>query len=374
MSGGGRPVRALAIGPRQHPGERGGVAIGGTRVLFEETLRQLAGRGFELDVIDTSRPRQNIPVWSIRLHELRAFARVLWGVLTRVRGSDVVFLNISSRAAWAVATAIWLACALARTPLALRFFGGSLHRTYARYDPLRRWLAHGTWLRSPAVYVETRQLCREFGARERFRWLPNTRDLNGAAAAAPPSEGVRRLVMIGQLRMDKGLREALEAARRLPDGCVLEVFGPQMPDTDFMPFAGHPRAMYCGVLDPAEVPGVLARQDLLLFPSYYEHDGVPGIIIEAFQCGVPVVATPLNGVPDIVEDGENGLFVEPRSSEDLREAILRLIGDPELYGRLREGARRRGEDFRSARWYDALARDLGALAAGAPLAPAADRA
>lgn len=374
MNGGGGTARVLAIGPRQHPGERDGVAIGGTRVLFEETLRQLAERGFDLDVIDTSRPRQNIPAWSIRLHEMRAFARVLWGVLTRVRGNDLVFLNISSRAAWLVASAIWLICGATRTPLALRFFGGSLHRTYLRYGPLRRRLAHATWLRSSAVFVETQELCRDFGSREGFRWLPNTRDLNGAAAAAPPSGDVRRLVLIGQLRMDKGLGEALEAARRLPAGCVLEVFGPQMPDTDFTLFAGHPRASYCGVLDPAEVPGVLARQDLLLFPSYYEHDGVPGVIIEAFQCGVPVVAAPLNGVPDIVEDGVNGLFVEPRSAADLRAAILRLIDDPGLYGRLREGARRRGEDFRSARWYDALAGDLGSLAAGVPLASVADRA
>ena len=57
----------------------------------------------------------------------------------------------------------------------------------------------------------------------------------------------------------------------------------------------------------------------------------------------------------------NGLLVEPRSVDSLKAAIGRLLDDPELYRRLCEGARARGEVFRSRHWYDEVARDLRAL-------------
>ena len=351
-------MRVLIVGPRQHA-DRDGVAVGGTRVLFEETVRQLAARGFELDVVDSSRPRQNLPFWKIRARELWAFARVLLGVLTRVRRNDVVLLNLSSNAAWALATSIWLICAAARRPLALRFFGGSLHRVYGGYGPLRRRLADRGWLRSALIFVETQQLCRDFGGAARVRWLPNTRDIDSPAA---DRERVRRLIFLGQLRMEKGLGEALEACRSLPGDCRLSVFGPEMPGTDFSLFDGHPRADYGGVLEPPDALAALAQHDLLLCPSYYDGDGHPGVIVEAFQCGVPVVAAVGGGVADLVAHEENGLLIQPRSTGDLRAAITRLIDDPALYRRLCEGARRRGDFFRGARWYDSMAGELRGLA------------
>ena len=81
-------------------------------------------------------------------------------------------------------------------------------------------------------------------------------------------------------------------------------------------------------------------------------------MLEALQCGRPVIATSWGSVPEVVEDGKSGLLVEPRSTAALREAIRRVIGDPELYRALCAGARRRGEFFRSGKWYDELAADL----------------
>ena len=134
-----------------------------------------------------------------------------------------------------------------------------------------------------------------------------------------------------------------------------------MPDTDFSLFEGHPRADYGGVLEPGEVPRVLGEHDLLLYPSYFRGEGYPNAILEAFQCGVPVVAARWGGVPELVEHEERGLLVEPRSAVAVRSAIERLLGDPGLYRRLCEGARRRGEYFRSGAWYDRMASDLCSL-------------
>ena len=106
---------------------------------------------------------------------------------------------------------------------------------------------------------------------------------------------------------------------------------------------------------------MLCEHDLLLFPSYYSMEGYPGVILEAFQCGLPVVAARWRSVPEIVEHEENGLLVEPRSAAAVRSAIERLLADPDLYRRLCKGAERRGEYFRSAVWHDRMAADLRGL-------------
>jgi glycosyltransferase involved in cell wall biosynthesis len=54
------------------------------------------------------------------------------------------------------------------------------------------------------------------------------------------------------------------------------------------------------------------------------------VLLEAMAAGKPVVATRIGGSPDIVADGETGLMVAPHDPEDLRQAIARLLSDPQL--------------------------------------------
>ena len=348
-------TRVLAIGPLPTAGH----AIGGSRTLFAETVQQLELRGFALDILNTSRPRSGLAPWRMHCAGLVVLARVMWGTLQRVPRAQLVFLNMSSSAAIGVASVIWLICQVARRPLALRFFGGTLPELYQGYSYMGRWLADRTFLRCPLVYMETHYLLRAFGNPSNFRWLPNTRDITPPPRARRTE--VRRLVFAAQLWMNKGLAEALEACRALPEDCHLTVFGPVMRDTDLSLFKGHPRATYGGVLEPDEMPRALNEHDLLLFPSYRLHETYPGIIIEASQCGVPVIAARWGDIPEIVHHEQDGLLVEPRSTADLQAAIERLLHDPDLYQRLCEGAARRGECFRSAAWYDQVARDLRSL-------------
>ena len=353
-------VRLLLIGPLPARSASLTEPIGGARVTFAEAVRELDRRGFDLDIINTGRPRPNLPVWRILGYELFTFARVVRSVLRRARRADLVFLHMSAYAALPAASTIWALCRVLRRPLALRFFGDSLYFTYHRYGRARRWLMDRTCLRAPLVYEE-RWTRRVFSSRNNFRWLANTRDIVPSETGRD-RDRVRRLVFMGQLRKEKGLAEALEACRSLPEDCRLRVFGPRMPNTDFSLFDGHPRATYAGVLEPEQAPRVFAEDDLLLFVSYMKSEGTPGVVIEAFQCGVPVVATAIGGVPEMVEHEKSGLLVAPRSVPELKAAIERLMDDPALYRRLCAGARRRGEFFRSERHFDRLAKELRALA------------
>ena len=367
-------LKVLLIGPLPSPTE----VIGGSKVSFQETVRNLQHRGFDVVVLNTTRPRANLSPLRRRASDLFAMMRIIRDMLPHLKDAHVAVLNMSLFGLWFVVPCLSAYCRLAGVPLVLRFFGNG-HRFY-RFGPLARWFAGKMILRRPLVYVETMRLQKHLDAAN-VRWLPNVRNVMPRDPQRPRPETPRQvanMVFIGQLRMAKGVREALDASRDLPDDCRLTVFGPCMADMDMSLFEGHPRAAYGGTLAPDDVVDTLAEQDLLLFPSYWVSEGYPGVVVEAFQMGIPVVATRWNDIPELVEDGYNGLLVEPRSATALRAAVERLRDDPHLYQRLCQGARRTGERFRSAIWYDEIARELRSLVEVGDIAcgpaPAASRA
>ncbi len=82
---------------------------------------------------------------------------------------------------------------------------------------------------------------------------------------------------------------------------------------------------------------MLSTFDVLLFPSVWEENS-PIVLREALLSGKPVIASNLGGVPEIVEDGVNGLLFDPFKEGDLLEKTRRILGDRDLLKRLIEGA------------------------------------
>jgi len=80
-----------------------------------------------------------------------------------------------------------------------------------------------------------------------------------------------------------------------------------------------------GRVAPEDVPLFLQGSDFLVLPSHSE--GMPQAILEAMNCGLPVVATRVGGVPEAVLEGETGLLVEAKNVEQLRKAMERMITD-----------------------------------------------
>ena len=333
--------------------------IGGHKLLAIETLRELGQRGFTLEVLDTSGNVTNISPWAFQFSRLVRFLKVIWGVVMKIRRCQVALLILAPHSALVLASSVWAICRMAHRPLVIRPAGGDLSLVYAAYSTMARWLAKRAWMRCQLVYVETLHTYRNFNHLPNFRWFPGTRNVQVPTMVR--REEVRKLIFVSRLHMTKGLGEALDACRHLPEECHLHVFGPGMSDTNWSLFEAHPRATYGGVLEPEEIGRVLSGHDLLLFPSYYSGEGHPGVILEAFQCGLPVIAAKWRAVGELVVHEKNGLLVEPRSAGELRSAIERLLRNPDLYRRLREGAKHRGEDFRSMKWHDLMAADLRTL-------------
>lgn len=103
----------------------------------------------------------------------------------------------------------------------------------------------------------------------------------------------------------------------------------------------------------SDVPGLLPAFDVFLLPSRYE--GLPTVLVEAMACGIPVVATAVNAVSDVVVPGQTGLLVPPRRPDLMAAAVRYLLDRPAIAAQMAETARvRLGDRFGIAALRSAL--------------------
>jgi glycosyltransferase involved in cell wall biosynthesis len=175
-------------------------------------------------------------------------------------------------------------------------------------------------------------------------------DLPQAWGENPPdplSPDARLLLCICRLEPQKGVDVAIRALREIP-GAQLVVLGegPQRGELEQLA-----RELDVPVYLPGRVPDVAAwlrRADLLVHPVRWEGFGLA--LLEAMLASLPVVASKVSSIPEIVVDGETGLLVAPDDPEALAAAVNRVLADPSGYGE--RGRARARSDFSVAKMAD----------------------
>lgn len=146
------------------------------------------------------------------------------------------------------------------------------------------------------------------------------------------------LTFVGRLAPPKDLFTLLEAVKNLQDGVLLIVgdgeLRPQV-ERHIREQGLEERVRLLG--ERRDVPAILAASDIFALSSRWE--GLPYTIIEAMMAGLPVVATRVGGVPELVEDRITGFLVPTRDPKALAAAIQRLLDDPELRKRMGQAGR-----------------------------------
>jgi glycosyltransferase involved in cell wall biosynthesis len=105
---------------------------------------------------------------------------------------------------------------------------------------------------------------------------------------------------------------------------------------------GEERGRLTGGLTREDALVELSRARLLILPSRWE--GLPLVVLEAMALGVPVLAAPVGGVPEAIEDGDTGWLIDSREPDDWVEAIATVLADEPLCKEVAERARRRFEE------------------------------
>jgi glycosyltransferase involved in cell wall biosynthesis len=199
-----------------------------------------------------------------------------------------------------------------------------------------------TWHRQVDVYIALTEFCREKFIQgglpaEKIRVKPNF-------LANDP--GVRRepghyALFAGRLTEEKGLRTLMNAWASL-EGLPLKIAGagPLAPQVSAQIGSQQQGSIeWLGHRSHDEIVQLLKGAQFLVFPSeWYETFGL--VAIEAFACGVPVLASRLGALAEIIEEGRSGLFFEPGNAADLSDKVRWAIDHPNAMAAMGESARR----------------------------------
>jgi glycosyltransferase involved in cell wall biosynthesis len=188
--------------------------------------------------------------------------------------------------------------------------------------------------------------------------------------AAPPA--VPLILSVGRLRAKKGLDTLIDACAVLHQrgrafACEIVGYGEEQA-------ALQARIERLGLADRVRLAGKLAREQVIaryaraavyVQPSRIaadgDRDGIPNVLLEAMAMGLPVVASSVSGIPELVGHGHNGLLVEPDDPQALADAIAQLLNEPQRCADLGCRARRTVTDhFDNDRNLRLLAELLGA--------------
>ncbi len=151
-----------------------------------------------------------------------------------------------------------------------------------------------------------------------------------------PDRTCKRVLYMGRLEREKGVDEmpeiCFQVSRDIPDvKFVLCGDGPLKGwiETEFSKRGLEENLSCLGWIDGKEKLGILKSSSLFLLPSRFE--GMPMSVLEAMGLGLPVVATDVGGIPQIVQSGANGVLCAPGDTETMASAIVKILGNEDLY-------------------------------------------
>lgn len=273
-----------------------------------------------------------------------------------------------------------LAGALARTPLRVETRHYSDYHTrinkkwHVRLDQLCTRLSHGVI--AVSQHTADHMVTEEQSPREKLHVVLNGIDFGRVRLSDSydrervrrefVDEGTHLLLIAARLHPEKGYEHLFEAMAKLKprfngklrllvagNGALLNHYQEMVRSLgcdDVVTFLGFRK----------DLPDLMAAADLFVLPSVAEAFGL--VLAEALYLGTPVVATRVGGIPEIVEDGTDGVLVPPSASQALADAIVDLLNDPQRrqrlagVGREKVLARFRFEDM--VRSYEAFYRRL----------------
>jgi glycosyltransferase involved in cell wall biosynthesis len=291
-----------------------------------------------LATLDFNLPGLNGWVW------LRFFFHLCWVIYRR--RVDAIHVN-----SYVPGNYARLAAALMQVPIVIDHWHG-----FTRFNRKRRLICRALGRFTDLSLAVSRgvkdYLVAEIGLDPaKIRVVPNGVDLAALDAARPGPivrrelglpEGVPVIGLVGRLdHWGKGHKELFQAMVSLQAShpvCALIVGGGrrQAEMRELAASLGLGESVHF-LGQRQDVPDLLQAMDILVLPSYSE--GVSLALLEAMAAGLPVIATAVGGLPDVVADAETGLLIPPKDAAALAGAITRLLTDPARAQQLGANAR-----------------------------------
>jgi glycosyltransferase involved in cell wall biosynthesis len=320
--------------------------VSGTSISLKQLVNMLRGRkDIEMVFINTVLRRKTF------FGQIECVLRTSWATFRKASWADVVTFHVNEPQK---GIPIWLLTKIWRKPFVVRWFGGMDYRK------------SGSAFRRAAALFLLRQADVNL---KQTKWLKKRAEDDGSkqtiwysTSRLPPKKQVinnekkqcRRFIFAGQVKPTKGVFEIIDAGERFGEGITIDVYGDFFSGISDEVFKGLKRVRYGGTISSESVISVMAQHDALLLPTYHIGEGYPGVIVEAYFAGIPVICTNWQSIPEIV-DKTSGLFVSPRDTNSLYLAMNKLVEDDKFYAKLQKGAKAKRKMFSAQVWTDYFA-------------------
>jgi len=325
-------VKLLLIGSLKS--KKDPMKIGGVVVLFELLRSELRDKNIDFDVIDTLKDNYVNPIF--------AYLSIVFKLISTMHKYDHISLQATANSFITVGPIMIFFAKFLNKKTSMRKFAGNFNEIHSKSKGIKKYLIEYVLKNSDVNFFETKYLVEYFKPfNKETYWFPNVRKREMSASL--PREYRKRFVFIGTVNPEKGIDEICETINNLNEEYIVDIYGPIYDKKYSKEYFEKQNVSYKGALKPEEVVSILNKYDILLLPSYIE--GYPGIIIEAFSLGIPVITTKLTGIMEMVEDGFNGLLIDIKNSSQLTTAINTIDGS--IYERLSEEAIKSFDNFNS---------------------------
>lgn len=278
-----------------------------------------------------------------KLTQIYSFARALFliFILCFLNRKRIVHIHMASRGSCFRKTIIALMCVLTATPYVIHLHGGSFHVFFNKeLNNFTRRVVRFAFIHACSVIA----LSSSWKA-----WLKSGMQLsnvtvifNGVSAIQEQSKphDNKSILFLGRIGKGKGVNTLLQAfasLRKKHPEAVLEIGG-DGDIQDVLESASELEGVQLlGWIGNKDKEAALVRASVLCLPSWNE--GLPMSILEAMGAGLPVVSTPVGGIPEAVLEGETGFLVPPGDVTALAEALSKLLSDSSLTQRMGEKAK-----------------------------------
>lgn len=331
--------------------------VGGAEVAMREVTDRISDVEFHMicarirsALVSTEK------IGNITVHRVgfgRGFDKYLLPVLGAVKALtlarfDAAWSLMASYGGFAALTYTW---ARPTTKLLLTLQEGDPLEHYAKRTGWLTFLHKKIFARADAVQAISRFLADwsvKMGFKGKPDVVPNGVDIAKFAERITPercadmrrgfgfADGDTVLVTASRLSLKNGIDDLIRSLVKLPVQYKVLIAG-EGEDREKLEVLTRQkglegRVVFLGSKSHGELPGILQASDIFVRASLSE--GLGNSFLEAMAAGLPIIGTPVGGIPDFLTDGETGVFCQPRDPDSIAAAVLRIQSDPALRSRL----------------------------------------
>jgi len=177
--------------------------------------------------------------------------------------------------------------------------------------------------------------------------VPNGIDLeeyNGGTLFPDRKTGTKNILFVGTLRLVKGVQYLITSMKKIheemPDARLILVGDGEERErlaALSLQLGIQKHVQFIGIVPQEKVKTFMQQADVFVLPSLSE--GFPNVIIEAMACGLPIIASRVGGIPDILTNDTNGYLVEAKDTHDMANKIILLLSDDALRKKISDNNR-----------------------------------